>query len=245
MPEGSRHDADICPFCVDHASVTQAHASVPSGQMPSGAQLQDPTSKGGIADTMTQTVDTSISRETHEALMAKAVQDATSTTEAALERKTAEVADLTAQVTKLTEDNASLTTDNARLNKDLDTAQVSLKGATDEVATLKADNQAKDDAARKAEVASKRAEQVRNLKLFPEEYITEKADKWADASDGDWADRIEEWQKAKPATTTTEGAKPTETASAMSGTTEALTTEPADTAGSTTTPARRSVLGLS
>lgn len=193
---------------------------------------------------MTEKAAETLSRETHDALIAKAVQDATSVTENALERKTTEAADLTATVAKLTDENASLTADNERLNKELDTAQVSLKAATDEVTALKADNTAKDEAARKAEVASKRAEQVRNLALFPEDYITEKADKWAEVGDEDWAERIEEWQKAKPAAEGTEGKTET-AASAMSGTTGALTTEPTDTAGTTTTPARRTVLGLS
>lgn len=242
MPEGSRHDSDICPFCVDHATADQTRASVPSGDKPSGAsEDNNPTVKGGIAPTMTELATETLSRETHDALLAKGIKDATSVTEAALDRKTTEAAELTTKVASLTTDNATLTTDNARLNKELDTAQVSLKGATDEVAALKADNAAKDEASRKAEVASKRSEQVRNLKLFPDEYISEKASKWAEATDDDWAERIEEWQKAKPVAT---GDGKTETASAMTGTTEALTTESIDTAGKKI-PARRSVLGLS
>lgn len=183
----------------------------------------------------------SISKETHEALLAKAVSDATSATEKALERKTTEAADLASKTTDLEKRVQELTDDNARLNKELDTAQVSLKKATDEVASLQADIAAKDQAARIAELASKRADQVKNLDLFPADYITEKASKWAALSDEDWADRIDEWSKAKPA------AKPadakTDTSSAMTGTSGDLTT---DVASESTkqTPARRAVLGL-
>jgi len=65
----------------------------------------------------------SISQETHEALLEKALKDATSITEKALETKIQENADLTTTVTTLTEANGSLVTDNARLNSELDTAQ--------------------------------------------------------------------------------------------------------------------------
>lgn len=242
MVDGARHDADLCPFCRgDLARQDESRASVPSGTTPSGASpsSNDPTTEGGTTHTMSETA--SISKETHEALLAKAVSDATSATEKALERKTTEAADLASKTTDLEKRVQELTDDNARLNKELDTAQVSLKKATDEVASLQADIAAKDQAARIAELASKRADQVKNLDLFPADYITEKASKWAALSDEDWADRIDEWSKAKPA------AKPadakTDTSSAMTGTSGDLTT---DVASESTkqTPARRAVLGL-
>jgi regulator of replication initiation timing len=246
MPDGARHDQDLCQFCSgDKATQIESRASVPSGPQPSGASTHEPlTMEGGTPNTMSENANETISRETHDALLQKAIKDATSTTEAALGRKTEEASQLAGKVEKLEADNATLTTDNERLNKELDKAQVSLKTATDEVASLKADVQAKDEAARKAEVASKRAEQVSNLGLFPKEYIAEKASKWADASDEDWAERIEEWQKAKPAATTDLETKSTaDTASAMTGTSGDLTKD-TDEASNNKPRAGRAVLGL-
>lgn len=181
-----------------------------------------------------------ISTETHEALLAKAVSDATSTTTAALERKTIEASELSLKKDELETELAAAKEDNSRLNRELDKAQVDLKSATDEVASLKADIAAKTEEARLLEIASARTEQVKNLKLFPDEYIGEKASSWAGLSDEDWADRVDEWSKARPATAST---TTTETASAMSGTSGQLTTD-VDSASETKTPARRTVLGL-
>lgn len=183
-----------------------------------------------------------LSRETHDALLAKAVSDATTATNSALERKTQEVAELTDKLEKLETDNAALTSDNERLNKELDTAQVSLKSATDEVASLKAEYEQAKEEARLKDVASKRVDQVKNLKLFPDEFITERASKWAELSDDSWGERIDEWTKAKPAAAT--GDTTTETASAMSGT-STQRDESTDSASKTQTPKRRAVLGLS
>ena len=132
-----------------------------------------------------------ISQETHEALLAKAVADATTTTEQALERKTIEASELSIKHDELAA-KVTLTEDNARLNRELDEAQVKLRAATDENAALRNDIAAKDEAARLAEVASKRSEQVKNLQLFPEDYIGEKASAWARLSDDDWAERLDE-----------------------------------------------------
>lgn len=190
---------------------------------------------------MADNANETLSRETHDALLAKAVQDATSATDAALAKKTEEASELAAKVEKLEADNASLKADNDRLNSELDTAQVNLKAATDEVATLKADNAAKDEAARKEKLATERAKQVENLGLFPKEYVDEKASRWADFTDEDWAERVEEWTKAKPATT---GDGKAETASAMSGTTGDLGQDEAKDNKAKVKP-RRAVLGLS
>lgn len=245
MPEGARHDENLCSFCRAD-SADKSRASVPSGDTPSGATDSDdnPTTEGGTQDTMTEKANETISRETHEALITKAVADATTTIDKALAAKTDEASDLTAKVDKLSTDNATLKSDNERLNKELDAAQVSLKNATDEVATLKAENASKDEAARLAEVAQKRSDQVKNLDLFPESYVSEKAAKWAAMSDEDWADRIDEWQKAKP-----EAAKgddktgKADTASAMTGTSGDLTKD-TDAANDSKPSARRAVLGL-
>lgn len=184
MPEGARHDSDICTFCADKAARTQAQASVPSGSEPSDAPASEllPNPEGGTTQEMAEKENETLSRETHEALLAKAVGDASAATEAALARKIEENTELAGQVSTLTAQNAELSADNDRLNKELDTAQVALKVATDEVAALKADNAAKDEAARRAEIAGKRADQVANLGLFPKEYVQEKAARWAEFS---------------------------------------------------------------
>jgi len=178
-----------------------------------------------------------ISRETHEALLEKAVRDANAEVQQTLTAKTEEVAALNAQVDTLGKQNADLNSQVERLNKDLDTAQVTLKTATDEVAALRADAAAKQVAAEKAELASKRADQVKTLGLFNPEYIAEKASKWADFADADWNDRVEEWRNLKPA-----GAPVAETASAMSGTSGTLADKPVDEAKQISP--RRAVLGL-
>lgn len=243
MPEQARHDADICPFCIDKAAQNDPTTSrippVIDGPDVSGSTQVPTITEGGTPQKMTDTKVETISMETHAALLEKAIKDATSATEAALERKTTESAELAAKVEALTAEKASLTTDNERLNKELDTAQLSLKTATDEVATLKADIAAKDEAASKAEVASKRVEQVKNLGLFDEKYVTEKASAWADLADDAWVERLEEWKTLKPVATG--DGESTETASALTGTTETLTKTPVGDAKSN---ARRAALGL-
>lgn len=245
-PEGASHNADICPFCVDKATENTSTVPDPSRSHggPDVSENQPVPNEHGGRDThpMSNTMTT----ETHEALLAKAVADATSTTEAALATKTEEAKSLAAKVEELESDNASLKADNDRLNGELDTAQVSLKAANEKVTQLEADIAAKDEAAAKAEIASKRAEQVKNLKLYDDEYVTERASAWAELTDEDWASRLDEWSKLKPAV---DAPKSTDTASAMSGTSGDLTKEPVstDTAGDHTQKpsARRAVLGLS
>lgn len=241
MVDGARHDADVCPFCQGDAAA-KSLASGPSGDLPSGAApiTTDPTTEGGTHP-MSDTAQT-ISQETHEALLAKAVADATVTTEQALERKTIEASELSIKHDELAAKVSTLTEDNARLNKELDEAQVKLRTVTDENAALKNDIAAKDEAARLSEVASKRADQVKNLQLFPEDYIGEKASAWAALSDEDWSERLDEWAKARPATAG--DSKTTETASAMTGSSGDLTKD-VDTASDNKPPVRRSVLGLS
>lgn len=178
--------------------------------------------------------DETISKETHEALLDKAVKDATALI-------TVERDNLKAQVDTFTTDKASVDTElaavkseNERLNGELDTAQVSLKAAQDEATALKADIASRDEASEKATIASDRAAQVRNLGLFPEEYITDKADKWAEQDDESWTDRLEEWKALKGTSTTT--TTTTDTASALTGTRETGTGHEHS--------ARRAILGL-
>lgn len=198
--------------------------------------VTDAASKGG-----THHMDT-ISKETHEALLEKATRDATEAIQAELaELKTAK-ADLEAQVTDLTatkdaaeEEAASLKEANESLNGQLDTAQVALKAAQDEVAALKDDVAAKEEEARLAEIASTRADQVRNLGLFGEDYVTDKSSAWAAMDETSWTDRLEEWKAVKGSAPAASGST-TDNASAMSGTREV----PAGSAPAV----RRTVLGL-
>lgn len=245
-PEGARHDTDICPFCVDKASQAGSTTSrnPRDGDIApdvSGQKSQHTNTEGGTSKTMSD-----ISQETHDALLQKAVADATTTTEKALAAKTDEASTLAGKVETLEAEVATLKADNERLNKDLDTAQVTLKTAQDEVSSLKADIAKKDEDAAKADIASKRTEQVKNLGLFAEEYIGEKASAWAELSDEQWSDRLDEWAKLKPATSTDGEKTKTETASAMSGTSGNLTKETTDKANETDKQpsARRAALGL-
>lgn len=238
MPEGARHDGDVCPVCVDKAqeAVSSTSGNPPASGGPDATTTTTSQTEGGTNKQMTD-----ISQETHTALLQKAVADATA--QAATEIAALKEANstLTSERDALSTERASLLADNERLNGDLDKAQVGLKTATDEVAALKSDIAAKDEAAQKAEIASTRATQVKNLGLFPEEYISEKASRWADVDEAAWTERIEEWKAAKgdaaPTTTATQDA-----ASALTGTDEAAKT------AENTTPkphaARRAVLGL-
>lgn len=238
-PEGASHNADICPFCVDKATEDATASRNPPDVSDSNQTVPD---EHGGRDTSSMS---DMTKETHEALLAKAVADATSATEKALETKTDEVKELAAKLEKAEADLAAAKADNDRLNSELDTAQVSLKAAEEKVTTLETDIKAKEEAAAKAEVASKRADQVRNLKLFSDEQVAEKASRWAELSDEEWTERLDEWAALKPATSG-EPTQTTDAASAMSGGGD-LTKEPdsTDTAESAKPKARRAVLGLS
>lgn len=244
IPDQARHDADTCPFCigkkVDSAQDADATSRIPPAS--GGPDVSDnkvtPNTEGGTPNNMS---DEQISKETHAALLTKAVTDAVATTEKALQTITSERDELKSKLETVTQEAAGLKTDNERLNRELDTAQVGLKTAKDEVAELKADIAKKDEAAVKSEVASKRAEQVKNLKLFDDSYVQEKASSWADMDDAAWTERLEEWRQLKPETPSGDGAKPTDTASVLTGTTDTLTKTPPD---DNKPAARRAALGL-
>lgn len=179
--------------------------------------------------------DNEISKETHEALLDKAVRDAVAALTTENEGLKVQVETLTSDKASADADLAALKVENERLNGDLDTAQVTLKAAQDEATSLKADLASRDEEAAKATIASDRASQVRNLGLFPEEYIADKASKWADVDEAAWEDRLDEW-KALKGTSTTSTTSTTDTASAMTGTRDGGTGhEPS---------ARRAILGL-
>jgi chromosome segregation ATPase len=193
---------------------------------------------------------TDISQEAHDALLKKAVDDAVAATEKALSTKTEEAASATSRVAELEKELEAEKAESTRLNKELDEAQVKLTAANDKAAELeKAAEKAEADR-KVAEVASARTDQVKNLKLFPDEYVAEQASKWATLDDAAWDERLQEWAKLKPATST-EGAeddKSSDAASAMTGTSEELTKEQQDAAAAggsdTKTKSRRAVLGL-
>lgn len=237
QPDGARHDSDICPLCVEKASVSTT--SDPSGSGRPDVSKSKTSTEGGTNPPMSD-----ISQEAHEALLKKAVDEATKATESALATKTEEAAASTGKVKELEDEVASVKADNDRLNKELDAAQVKLKSAEEEATALKDAAAKAEEEAKLAEVASKRGEQVKNLKLFADDYVAEKASKWAQFDEASWVDQLEEWKQLKPAATSTET---TDAASAMTGTSEELTKESATDAASTTNTkpkARRSVLGL-
>jgi regulator of replication initiation timing len=248
-PAGARHDADICPICVDKASQTAA----PPSRIPPGSAGPDVTenekshtsTEGGTPRTMSDNANT-ISQETHEALVASKVAEATKATDAALATMTAERDSLKTELASVTEERDTLKTDNARLNGDLDKAQIDLKAATDKAGELETELKTERDDRAKADVASKRVEQVKNLGLFSDDYITdEKASAWADLDEAAWTERVDEWSKLKPAGAKGDGTA--DTASAMTGSSGNLTGggDAGDQAAETKpTSARRGVLGL-
>lgn len=192
---------------------------------------------------------TDISQEAHDALLKTAVADAVAATEKALGTKTEEAATATARVAELEKELEAEKAESTRLNKELDEAQVKLTAANDKAADLEKAAKEAEEAKAVAEVASKRTDQVKNLKLFPDEYVAEQASKWAQLDDTAWDERLQEWAKLKPATTE-EGKddKSSDAASAMTGTSETLTKEQQDAAAASGDEAkpksRRAVLGL-
>lgn len=243
QPDGARHDSDICPFCVEKAQATTSRIPPGSAGPDVSEKTETTSTEGGTTPTMSD-----ISQETHEALLKKAVEDAVAATEKALQAKTDEAATATSRVKELETELASVKDDNTRLNGELDSAQVQLKSATEKVAELETAAKEADEKARLTEVASKRAEQVKNLGLFTDEYVTEKASSWASFDEAAWGERLEEWKQLKPASA--EGTKAaTDSASAMTGTSEDLTKAGEQDAASSDTDAkpaaRRAALGLS
>lgn len=239
MPEGARHDSDVCPVCVDkaQAAVSSTSGNPPASGGPDATTTTTSQTEGGTNKQMTD-----ISQETHDALLQKAVADAVAQANAEVASLKAANETLTSERDALSTERASLLADNERLNGDLDKAQVSLKTVTDEVAALKSDIAAKDEAAQKAEIASARAAQVKNLGLFPEDYISEKASRWAEVDEAQWTERIEEWKAAKGDSAPAADATKQDAASALTGTDEAART--AENDKPKPNAARRAVLGL-
>lgn len=234
QPEGATHDRDSCPLCQSGESETPPvehdRSDAPTRNAP------EPESMGG-GNQHHMNTDETMTKETHQALLAQAVDKATAEHRTKVTELTDRLSTTTTELDEAQANVATLTSENERLNGELDTAQVQIKTLGDEKAALAADVAERDERAHLTEVASTRAKQVQNLGLFPAEYVDEQASKWASVSDEDWSDRIEEWKNVKgekPSTQTT-----TETASAMTGSSE---TE--DNAGATDVTPRQHVLGL-
>lgn len=192
---------------------------------------------------MSETTSANLTQEAHEALVQKAVKEATEQTDAVLKTKLDEIATLTESSTTLTQERDDAKSELTRVNGELDKAQVDLKAAQDEVASLTAEVAKRDEDAALAETASKRADQVKNLKLFKDDFVTERASAWASLSEDDWAARLEEWTAMKP--TETPSGDTTKTDTAMSGSNGNLTQDPptTDEAADKKRPGR-AVLGL-
>jgi regulator of replication initiation timing len=196
-------------------------------------------SEGGTNQHMdTKPQEMMISKETHEALLAKALTDAAAATEN-------DKAELTGKLQELETANAELSTEKSeqaaeveRLTAELDKANLELKSAQDELSALKAEADKQAEEAAKAEIAAARAEQIRSLGLFKEEYITEKSEMWAALEEAAWDERVEEWTAAKEASADASSAPAGEAdmASSMTGTREVSTGDKPS--------ARRLVLGL-
>lgn len=186
-----------------------------------------------------------ISNETHEALLKVAVEKATSATDSALATKTTEAAAAVAKVAELEGQVSTLTTDNTRLNSELDAAQVKLTAAESKVSELEKSISEKDAAAALTEVAAKRSEQVRNLKLFSDDYVAERASRWAGLDEAAWDEQVKEWRQIKPDSDAGNGTA--DTASALEGTGSATGDDKKDTAAAgagDSKSTRRAALGL-
>lgn len=182
-----------------------------------------------MADTVTQ--------ETHEALLKAGVEKATADLQAEKAKLEEQVAGLTAERDEAVERADTAETENERLNGELDSAQVKVTSLEEAKTNLERDIAARDEAARLAELATKRGSQVRNLGLLTEDVISEKAERWARLDDEVWDDNIDSWTKLKAASGN--GSSSVETASLMTGSSEG-----SSGSGNESVPARRRVLGL-
>lgn len=232
MPEGASHDESSCLICVEKAALAEGGNS--NNEHSSEDEFQEGSMSGATTDTLSQ--------ETHDALLRAAVQDATAALTRDNEALTEQVEALTSEREEAVGKVSTLEGEVARLNNELDTAQVELAAANEKVTELESDIAERDEEAQIREVAQERAKQVRNLKLFPEDQIDEKAARWAKLSDEDWADRLEEWQGIQTTKGGDEAGRSTpgsETASAITGSSEGQ-----EEAGAQQPSARRQVLGL-
>ena len=197
-PEGTDHDVDSCSFCTDTASTTSANADNQEGMM---------------SDTKD-----ALSRETHEALLAKAIDGATADLRRDNEALTEQVEALTVERDEAAEKVSQFESDNTRLNTELDAAQVEARTASEKVTELETEIAKRDETARLNEIAAERAKKVRELGLFDDDAIAEKAQRWAALDDDEWTERLSEWAAIR--TTTGTGGTSDEKASVLTGNNE-------------------------
>lgn len=196
----------------------------------------DDTAEGDSDNRTPEGVMDTITKETHEALLQKAVDTATAQLREEKATLESQVSTLTSERDQASERASELETEVSRLEGELDTAQVKLKTSEDEVASLKEEIDTRDEAMAVKELAEKRSEEVRALGLFPDEHISEKAERWAKYSDEEFASLLEDWKAARD-TSKVEGS--VETASRFNGSSEGAGTKTEEPAS-----ARRAVLGL-
>lgn len=231
MPEDASHESDECPICIEKA------AQQGDAEATDSSSTEDENMEGNMSATQTDT----LSQETHDALLRTAVADATAALQRDNEALTEQVEELTSERDEAQTKVSTLEGEVARLNDDLDNVQVELAAAQEKVTELESDIAERDEQAQIREVAQERAKQVRNLNLFSDDAIDEKAERWAALSDEDWAERLEEWKGIQGSNAGGDGAGDgsTETASAMSGSSEGQ-----DEASKKKSSARRAILGL-
>ena len=192
MPDGARHDASSCPFCADTAHLSE----LPPTGSPGRSDM--PTTSDRTEGGSNPAVDESrITQETHDALVRAAVDKATSDLARERDQLHTQLETITAEHDAARAEAAGLIEEAERLQKELDDTHVQLKAATEAKAGLETQLAEREQAARLAEIAAARAAQVRNLHLFSEEQIAEKASRWAGVTDEEWSERIEEWQTVR------------------------------------------------
>lgn len=172
-PDDATHVASDCPFCVDAAEIASANLT-----------------GGSVADTKTYT------EEEHAALLAQ-------------------VADLTAKIAELTTATATSQTDAAvaaakaeleaqisDLQAKLDTAVLEAQAAKEDrdatVSYLEGEAAAVEAAAAIAARKDERMAKVKEVASFPDEYLTENADRFAAMSDEEFEKALEDWKVIAP-----------------------------------------------
>jgi chromosome segregation ATPase len=230
MPDGASHEESECTICVEKAALAEG------GNNDEQSSSTEEAEEGIMSGTNTDT----LSQETHDALLRTRVADATAALTADNEALTEQVGSLISERDEAAGKVSALEGEVARLNNELDTAQVELASASEKVTELESDIARRDEEAQLREVAQERAKQVRNLKLFADEAIDEKAERWAALSEEDWADRLEEWKGIQATNSGDQAGRvpAQETASTLTGTSEGQE-EAAEKQS-----ARRRVLGL-
>jgi hypothetical protein len=233
MPEGASHDRSSCPFCAETARLSEDPPAGDAGR----SDIPDDTDRTEGGSTPAVDVER-ITQETHEALVRAAVEKATSDIAQERDRLRAQLDTLTTEYDAVKAEAAGLTEEAERLTKELDDATVQLQVTNEAKAGLETQLAEREQAAKLAEQATARASQVRNLGLFTEEQIVERAGRWAAVEDQEWAERIEEWKTVRSlggGREPSNGAATQEVASAFNGSNENV--KPAASS-------RRRVLGL-